>query len=109
SQITVTARSDETLAVVKDRLWDKAREAGFYLENKSRYAFKVTHTEVYLQGENQPLDDLPIIQFCKKKHFSPRLSLVEREESKEEKLMSVQIGSLIGRPLCWHNSDTDEA
>jgi hypothetical protein len=65
------------------------------LAEKARYSIKVWHTHMYLTGDTTLLYQFPIIQFCWKKQLLARLCLVDKLESKQDKLMSLQIGSLV--------------
>lgn len=68
------------------------------LGEKARYTLKVWHTYMHLSGDTTPLYEFPIIQFCWKKQYIPRLCLVDKEDGKQDKLVSLQIGSLVRFP-----------
>ncbi len=116
--VDVTCITNSTLGLVKQLLWEKSMEMGYQLDAMPRYSMKVSHTHVYLTGDNTPLYptnfscvfatsplpnllpsyqpltatsryDFPIIQFCWKKQLIPHLSLVEKQESKQVKVLSL--------------------
>lgn len=68
---------------------------GEQLGDLARYTIKVWQTHMYLTIDATPLHEFPIIQFCWKKKFVPRLCLIDRQEDKQDKLISLQIGSLV--------------
>ncbi len=77
------------------------------LAEKARYSVKVWHTHMYLTGDTTLLYQFPIIQFCWQKQLLARLCLVDKLESKQDKLMSLQIGSLVPSHTTCPTAHTD--
>ena len=80
--------------------------------NSVRYTLKVTGTSYFIVEGECLLEDLPIVKFCQKKGLTTMLSLVTKEKSKEDKLISKKIGLILsdshGRAILnWHMKDTD--
>jgi len=70
------------------------------LLDQSHYSINVRHTQIYLTGDTTPLYKFPIVQFCSKQRYAVNLRLVDKQESKQDKLTTLQIGSLASSPDC---------
>ena len=78
----------------------------------TRFVLKVTGTSYFITEGETNLEDLPIVQFCKKKSLTTMLSLITKEQSREEKIISSKIAHIIRDHsgqivLSWNLKDTD--
>ncbi|KAL6051806.1 Phosphatidylinositol 4,5-bisphosphate 3-kinase catalytic subunit gamma isoform [Balamuthia mandrillaris] len=106
SSLQLRCDTTTTLKELKELVTRTAHDSN--IEFQSPFAIKVSRTHQYLNGDTTPLHEFPVFQFCLKKNRTARLTVVERGQSKQEKLASLQIGSLIGRPLCWDSTDNNQ-
>ena len=77
-----------------------------------RYVLKVTGTSYFIVEGETFLEDLPIVKFCQKKGLTTMLSLVSKEKTKEDKMISKKVGLILsdssgGAILNWSMKDTD--
>ena len=56
---------------------------------------QVTGTSYFITEGETPFSDLPIIRYYEKKDLVPMLSLVDKVQSREEKLISKKIGLMV--------------
>lgn len=63
----------------------------------------------FLTNENVPIKSLPYVQNCVKKNGKPQFILLERTSALARKIktLNMEIGALIGRPLCWTQQDDE--
>lgn len=77
-----------------------------------RYTLKVTGTSYYLTEGEITVIQSPIVKYCQKKHITPMLSLITKEESKNDKMISKMIGSILAETstnhLNWHNIEDND-
>jgi len=109
---TVTIDSDfsETLMSVKKRLIENMqREKGVDLTNMMKYKVKVPGASEFFLDDNTTIGQHTFLTQLKKRGMRPQLILAEKnsEKDKKQKKLSLQIGNLIGVPLCW-TAEQDE-
>ena len=79
-----------------------------------RYNLKVTGTGYFLTGGEITVEEFPIVKFCQKKQLTPMISLLTKEQSKNDKLISKMIGSILSDPsgsftFNWRNIEDSDA
>ncbi|KAL6059622.1 Phosphatidylinositol 4,5-bisphosphate 3-kinase catalytic subunit gamma isoform [Balamuthia mandrillaris] len=98
--LVVTCNPEDTVEQVKEKV--AARRSNLARSNISRFAL-VPPTMKTLPNQDVPLESIEYINDCRKKAMTPQLRFVEKSKAltNAEKLENVEIGALIGQPLCW--------
>jgi len=98
---------EDTIKTIKDQLKSKAVRSN--LKPSSHYVLKAPSVEGYLSDETIAIGNIPLVENCRKQSTTPKLILVEKSAAltKKEKLINVEIGSLLGSPLCWTQEDNE--
>eukprot|EP01117_Protostelium_nocturnum_P006783 TRINITY_DN2436_c0_g1_i2.p1 TRINITY_DN2436_c0_g1~~TRINITY_DN2436_c0_g1_i2.p1 ORF type:complete len:1251 (+),score=411.48 TRINITY_DN2436_c0_g1_i2:224-3976(+) len=98
---------DDTISEVKNKI--SVHAAKFDLKPMGHYTIKTPSKDGWLSNENASLGSIPFIEECRHNSCTPKLVLGERGATltKKEKLINLEIGSLIGSPLCWTQGDSE--
>ena len=98
---------DETIAEIKGKI--QAHATKFNLKPMEHYTIKTPSKDGWLSDESVILGGIPFIESCRHNSTTPKLVLGEKGSSltKKEKLINLEIGSLIGSPLCWTQGDSE--
>jgi phosphatidylinositol-4,5-bisphosphate 3-kinase len=106
--IEVETPGSQHIITIKDVIGRLARERLGLDLNMEKYLLK-TPGASFLTNEDVPIKSLPYVQNCIKRNSKPQFVLLERNsvETKKIKTLNMEIGSLIGRPLCWTQQDDE--
>lgn len=105
--VVATCHTDDTITEVKEKLRQAA--SNISLRPMIHYILKTPSADGYLSDETIAIGTIPLIETCRQQSTTPKLILVEKSAAltKKEKIINVEIGSLIGSPLCWTQDDSE--
>eukprot|EP01114_Cavostelium_apophysatum_P016118 TRINITY_DN4532_c0_g2_i2.p1 TRINITY_DN4532_c0_g2~~TRINITY_DN4532_c0_g2_i2.p1 ORF type:complete len:1434 (+),score=438.70 TRINITY_DN4532_c0_g2_i2:87-4388(+) len=104
--LVITCSVDDTITQVKEELHKRATRFG--LRNVSHYVLKMPSAG-YVNDENVQLGSIPFIEACRAQSTIPKFNLIEKSGalSKKEKMINLEIGSLLGSPLGWTQDNSE--
>ena len=101
-----TCPHDATVASLKAELKQKSPHS--LPKPLNIYVLKTPLPDGFLSDDTQ-LSSIPYVESCRKESTTPKLIVVEQREAvtKKGKRVNMEIGSLIGSPLCWTTEDSE--
>lgn len=93
-----------SISEVKRLLWKEAQSQEILVRKTvNDFIFRVDYDDFW-EDEAELLNNTPYIMFCMTNNKIPVLRLVERSK---HKLLLVQLGAIVGRPLVWSTTAAD--
>jgi hypothetical protein len=98
-----------TFEAIKQLLWTQLASKGSF--SSATHFLKITGASYFVQDEEDkvPLFKYSFINFCKGKNMTPSFSILPKTVQQKEKLVSMKIGAIIGRPCHWRVEDNDSS
>eukprot|EP01119_Soliformovum_irregulare_P017393 TRINITY_DN5165_c0_g1_i1.p1 TRINITY_DN5165_c0_g1~~TRINITY_DN5165_c0_g1_i1.p1 ORF type:complete len:1287 (-),score=389.49 TRINITY_DN5165_c0_g1_i1:1418-5278(-) len=105
--VVLTCHQDAKISEVKEQLLQVGHKMQT-LHSMDHYILKTPSAEGYLSDETITLGCIPFIENCREDSTTPKLILQKKSAiSKREKIINLEIGSLIGSPLIWTQEDKE--